>query len=62
MIEITGSGCAVMCSLVNINTHQVYLNNRAHEEVVVGRGATPHGWPQVAQKSHVCKYVVCMYV
>ena len=31
-----------------------HRNNRTHEEVVVGGGATPHdGWQQVTQEGHV---------
>ena len=30
-----------------------YRNNRAHEEVVVVGGASPHGQPQVTEDDHV---------
>ena len=35
------------------NPMREHRNNRTHEEVVVGGGATPHGWPQVTQEGHV---------
>ena len=35
------------------NPMREHRSNCTHEEVVVGGGATPHGWPQVTQEGHV---------
>ena len=35
------------------NPMREHRNNRTHEEVVVGGGATPHGLPQVTQEGYV---------
>ena len=53
LVQVTKQAHPLVQRRPSANQMREHRNNRAHEEVVVGGGATPYGWLQVTQEGHV---------